>query len=464
MPDELALVVDTPSPRALWVLDHVLRSTGYRASIVDRAAAADRPHLAYGGPGPAGPRGVWIVEAPAAIDWPELLDGGLDPGSHGQRIEHDLVHAIGELLTDAVHATTEERDDHGRLPHAASWSVTSGVGDRPVVDLYVRFIGAVIAAVARVEPAPHWPEGRDACVVLSHDVDEPDRYALVRHLRRPWRLRRAPRTLVTEALRLATRRPSDPDPGAYWVFPELIELEARHGFRSTHFFAVTPFHDRGGSLEDVAYDAGDGRYRRAMAELRTAGCGIGLHAGYRSHERPGRFSHERHVLEEASGGEVLGLRHHYWHLGPDVPATLRAHEAAGFRYDSSIAFNDHVGFRRSAGLPYRPFDPVEARPLATWQMPPFCMDGNLFYASDNVEAAVATVSSVVDEIAAVGGFGAIDWHIQASVPRSVEFHGWGVAYEEILSMLAARPGMWVTSHEEVLGWLEDRSGHVGLAA
>ena len=464
MPDELALVVDSPSPRALWVLDHVLRSAGYRASLVDRAEAADRPHLAYGGPGPAGPRGVWIADAPGEVAWPALLDGGLAPASHGQRIEHDLVHAIGELLTDAVHATIAERDDHGRLPHASSWSVTSGVGDRPVVDRYIRFIRDVIAAVAHVEPAPRWPEGRSACVVLSHDVDEPDRYALVRHLRRPWRLRRAPRTLLTEALRLAARRRSDPDPGAYGVFPELIELEAGHGFRSTHFFAVTPFHHPGGSLEDVAYDAGDARYRRVMDELRAAGFGIGLHAGYRSHERPERFVDERRALEDTSGGEVVGLRHHYWHLGPDVHATLRAHEAAGFRYDSSIAFNDHVGFRRSAGLPYRPFDPAAERPLATWQMPPFCMDGNLFYASDDVEAAVATVSGVVDEIAAVGGFGAIDWHIQASVPRSVEFHGWGVAYVEILAMLAARPGIWVTSHEEVLAWIESRHDRLGLAA
>ena len=464
MPDELALVVDSPSPRALWVLDHVLRTAGYRATLVDRADAVDRPHLAYGGPGPAGPRGVWIASAPASVAWRPLLEGGATPASHGPRIEHDLVHAIGELLTDAVHADNADRDAHGRLPHESSWSVASGIGDRPVVDLYVGFIGEVIAAVTGVEPAPRWPDGRDACVVLSHDIDEPDRYALVRHLRRPWRLRRAPRTLVTEAVRLAARRRSDPDPDAYWVFPELMELESRHGFRSTHFFAVTPFHAADGSLEDVAYDAGGIRYRRVMTELRAGGFGIGLHAGYRSFERAERFGEERRALEEFSGGDVLGLRHHYWHLGPDVAATLRAHEAAGFRYDSSIAFNDHVGFRRSAGMPYRPFDLAGQRPVATWQMPPFCMDGNLFYASDHVEAAVSVVSSVVDEIDAVGGFGAIDWHIQASVPRSPQFRGWGVAYGEILAMLAGRPSVWVTSHEEVMWWLEGRQDRLGVAA
>jgi hypothetical protein len=466
MPDELALVVDSPSPRVIWVLDHVLRSAGYRAVRTDRAAAADRPHLAYGGSGPAGPRGAWIAEVPGDVAWPPLLDGSLTPESNGPRIERDLVHAIGELLTDAVHDGTgpEDRDAHGRLRHEASWSVRNGIGDRPLVDLYTGFIGAVVAATTGMAGEPRWPDGRAACVALSHDVDEPDRYALLGHAWRPWRLRRAPRTLVTESVRLARARRTDPDPDAYWTFPELMALEARHGFRSTHFFAVTPFHAAAGALEDVAYDPGAPRYRRVMAELREGGFGIGLHAGYRAFEDPVRFAHERRALEELAGGEVVGLRHHYWHLGPDEAATLRAHEAAGFRYDSSVAFNDHVGFRRSAGLPYRPFDTAERRALRTWQLPPFCMDGNLFYASDDVEAAVAAVAALVDEIVTVGGFGAIDWHIQASLPRSVEFRGWGVAYGEILDLLAARPTIWVTSLEEVLGWIERRADGLGVVA
>jgi hypothetical protein len=466
MPDELALVVDAPSPRTMWVLDHVLRGSGYRAVRVAREDAAGLPHLAYGGPGPAGPLGVWIAEAPGPVAWAAMLDGAVTPATNGARIEHDLVHAIGELLTDAVHARPgpDDLDEHGRLHHRAAWSTRAGIGDRPVVDAYIGFIGALLGSTTGITPQARWPDGRVACVVLSHDVDEPDRYALLAHLRRPWRLRRAPRTLATQAARLAWRRRSDPDPDAYWTFSELMALEAGRGFRSTHFFSVTPFHAKAGALEDVAYDAGGRRYRQVMADLRAGGFGIGLHAGYRSHAEPSRFADERRALEEVSDGEVIGLRHHYWHLGPDVPATLRAHEAAGFRYDSSIAFNDHVGFRRSAGLPYQPFDADLRRPLATWQLPPFCMDGNLFYASDDVDAAVASVAGLIDEIVSVGGFGAIDWHIQASLPRSAEFRTWGQAYGEILGELAARPQVWVTSHEEVLAWIESRRGLLGLAA
>ncbi len=466
MPHELALVVDEPAPRTLWVLDHVARSAGYRVRRARRDEVGDRPHLAYGGDGPAGERGVWIACQPGAVSWPALLDGAMSPESNGPRIEHDLVHAIGELLTDQVNAaaTGDDLDEHGRLRHRAGWAARSGLGDRPLADLYVDFIGRVVAAVTGIDAVPRWPDGRSACIALSHDVDEPDRYALLRQATRPWRLRRAPRTLTSQAARLARRRWTDPDRDAFWAFPELTALEARHGFRSTFFFAVTPFHAPDGALEDVHYDADGRRFRRAMALLRDGGFGIGLHAGYRAFEDPGRFVDERRRLEALAGTEILGLRHHYWHLGPDVTATLRAHEAAGFRYDSSIAFNDHVGFRRGGGLPYRPFDVEEQRALTTWQLPAVCMDGNLFYASDDVEAAVRTVGALVDEIAGVGGFGSIDWHSQASIPRSVEFRHWGVAYGEILDLLAARNDVWVTNLEEALDWIDRRNDQLGAAA
>jgi len=188
---------------------------------------------------------------------------------------------------------------------------------------------------------------------------------------------------------------------------------------------------------------------------------IGLHASYRAHEDPARVVAEGARLADVAGRAVPGLRHHYWQLGPDESATLRAHEAAGFTYDSSLAFNDHVGFRRGVALPFRPFDAVLGRPLRTIQIPTFCMDGNLFPAPGDIDEAVATVDRLIDGIVATGGLGAIDWHIQTSYPRNPTFAAWGTAYQEILKRLAARPDVWVTGLEAIASWVARRSA--GLA-
>jgi hypothetical protein len=85
------------------------------------------------------------------------------------------------------------------------------------------------------------------------------------------------------------------------------------------------------------------------------------------------------------------------------------------------------------------------------------MDGNLFYGSSDVRGAVAAVEKLIDRIVDTGGFGAIDWHVQASVPSTQEYHDWGVAYQSVLRSLAARRDVWVTNLGSIAGWVAGRA-------
>jgi hypothetical protein len=79
-----------------------------------------------------------------------------------------------------------------------------------------------------------------------------------------------------------------------------------------------------------------------------------LHASYNAYAAAEWFVYEKEKLEEVAQAKIKGLRPHYWHIGRDQHKTLRFHEATGFGYDSSIAFNDHIGFRMDIALPYYP--------------------------------------------------------------------------------------------------------------
>lgn len=466
MPDDLPIVAFGTDAFHDHVLDHVVRSAGFRPVRVAPGEAAGRPHLVYGGEPPQDDASIWIRRDPSPVAWDRILACWDAPPEATTRIDVDLIRAVAELLSDAVNrdATPADVDDHGRLRFEHSWAARTGSRGMPIADLCMNLVADAITLAVGRRGRSRWPNGARACIALSHDVDEPDRYALLRSATRPWRMRRAPRTLGREAARLARFRMRDADPDAFWAFPELCRLEASYGFRSTFFFAATPFHAADGALEDVRYDVTDRRYRPLLAQLHEDGFGIGLHAGYRAHENPGQLERERRRLESVSGHTVIGVRHHYWRVGLDAEATLRAHEAAGFRYDSSLSFNEEAGFRRCASLPYRPWDRGEARAIRTWQLPPFCMDGNYFYRSPDVDAAVTGVGTLVDAIVRVGGFGSIDWHAQASVPRSVEFRRWGEAYARILERLALRDDVWVTSMENAHAWITERDRSLGGAS
>lgn len=453
---ELLYHSEHPDPQTEAVFAFLFESLGIVAAVGAPPGLWDRPHLIHGaGPAEVSPNGIVIPERPDDLMWDDLLAGRIESGSIGGRLPFDVIGAMGRFLRDEVPHDSGPAavDRHGRLRYGASAPAKAGLGDRPIVNEYVAFLGRLIRERLGITGRPRWPNGRVAAIGLSHDVDLPDRYAFLGHASRPWRFRRSPRTYLNVAIRLAGERRRDPDPGDHWLFDPIMASESGLGFRSTFFFAPLPFHHRLGAPEDVAYDLGQPRFRRAFQSLLGSGFEIGLHASYRAHQDSTRLTAERSRLAALAGTEIAGVRHHYWQLGPDPAATLRAHEQAGFAYDSSIAFNDHVGFRRSVALPFRPFDARLGRPLQTIQLPTFCMDGNLFYESEGIEAAVTTVDGLVARIAATGGMGAIDWHIQTSHPINRTFRSWGTAYQEILGLLAARDDLWVTSLGAIADWV-----------
>jgi hypothetical protein len=161
---------------------------------------------------------------------------------------------------------------------------------------------------------------------------------------------------------------------------------------------------------------------------------------------------------------ISGNRHHYWHLGPDPAATLREHEAAGLAWDASLAFNEDVGFRRATTLPFHPWDAALARPLRLLELPTACMDGNFFYRSQHVDAAVAAVAGLLDVIAAAGGALVLDWHLQASVPTNPEYRAWAEAYQAILDLVAARSDAWVTDLDRLADHWERRRASLAALA
>jgi hypothetical protein len=166
---------------------------------------------------------------------------------------------------------------------------------------------------------------------------------------------------------------------------------------------------------DAFYDIESPRFQRLFGELRDEGCEIGLHASYRACEHPERFAAEKDRLERASGGEVVGNRHHYWRLHPDKPNdSLRAHERAGFEYDSSLEFEFYPGFRRGTCHPFRPFHPEERRVLDLIELPPSWMDDH--YDSRLVRNEVsdpnADARELLGAIQRTGGIALVDYHVR----------------------------------------------------
>ena len=452
----LKYALQKPDALTTYVFGFIFDLLGLRAEEVPRAQC----RLYYGDQAEAPGGALVITRRDTDLLWPETANIERFEASPGRVFPYDVITSIRRLLTDEVNrdAGAESQDEHQRLRFVNSFQGRNGIGEMPVVNMYARTFGAWLAKHLPQMPIPSWPPGRRCAIALSHDVDRIARRSSTLFWP-PYAVNLSKYENVVVArqrlwhVRQMVRSPSVDDIG---LFRKVITFEAEHGCSSTSFFATRNRFDRHASLLDVQYSISGRPMRRLLEELRVQGFGIGLHASYRGFEAPSRIAEERRLLQQVSGAPAAGLRHHFWHLGTDVEATLAAHEAAGFEYDSSIAFNEHLGFRRSVAWPYYPWSEALQRPLRTLQLPVFCMDGNVFYTSSSVEDAVAKISDVIATIKAVGGVGSIDWHSDTASPETPGYREWGLAYEQLVRMLARDGEIWTTSLDAICDWFKTR--------
>lgn len=453
MPD-LRVALERPNPRDEAVLAWLAEWLGLRLRVVD--AAAEGPLLYRGDHAPDG-AGIVIPVRPDDRLWDDLLTGDAASDVLPSRLPFDMVSAIAAHLDDVVHADGAGRDRHDRLQYEASYSARHGHGRRAVVNRYLEALRSLVARELGVVGVPRWPDGRRAAIALSHDVNRPVKWGALRGFaaaRRP-ALRHVPLYGLKVAWTGIQRLRAGPRDD-FWLFEPLVEAEAERGFRSTFLFATTPAFASRGTPDDVYYDIAWPRFAPLFELLGERGFEVGLQAGYDAHRSLERLVGERDRLSIFAGLPVRGVRHHFWHLGPDEAATLRLHEEAGFAWDASMAFNDHPGFRRSVALPFHPWDAAMGRPITTLQLPTAIMDGTLFRNGRSSEMAAGEAYAVIDEVVATGGFGALDWHVRASLPLNREFRPWGEAYVSILDRLAADPRIWVTTLDAAARWTDER--------
>jgi hypothetical protein len=441
VPPVLTFKIEQPTALKRYALGFLLQTLGYPA-VESESEDCD---LYYGNRSAFCTPRVTICENPSHVLPKDLEELGANDDS---RITFDIVGATTRLLTDSVNSSGQW-DSFDRLTFDSSFQGRNQCSRVPLVNIFVERLRRPLTRFSGNEGASLLPRGKKAAIGLSHDVDRLERWADVRGLLHTGKhVLYAARSVLLNAIRRHDN---------FQLIRELIKFEERLGFTSTFLFATENRYSAYGVRHDVAYDVEQPAVRALFEHIQSQGFEIGLHASYNAYRGPDRFRTERKCLQSLSRAEVAGVRHHCWHLGHEVDETLAMHEQAGFSYDSSIAFNYDLGFRRSVALPYFPWWSKEDRPIQVLQLPVFCMDGNLFYRHSSIDGALEQIMSVVATLKQLGGTGVIDWHSDTSHPKTRGFERWGQAYSRLLEMLAEDSTLWVTNLGELASWTTSRN-------
>jgi hypothetical protein len=341
--------------------------------------------------------------------------------------------------------------------------------DIPTLDLHIALMRDLIIeyGVPLVE-IPPVPEGYEFIACLTHDVDHP---SIRQHRWDHTMFGFLYRALFGSVRDFIRGRLSIQDFVTNWTAASKLPfvylglakdpwrefgnryLEVEKDLPST-FFVIAVKNDSGKRRRGRAPRFRASRYgardiEGTIHELRAAGREIGLH-GLDAWVDVPKGREELNQIRSLTGLSEIGVRIHWLYYDEDSPAAL---ETAGASYDSTIGYNETVGYRAGTTQAYKPLQTTRLL-----ELPLHVMDTALFYPTHlglSRQQATILVERMIDNATELGGCLTINWHDRSMLPERL----WGQCYCDLVGTLKIR-GAWFSTAGQAVAWFRKRRSAV----
>ncbi len=226
-------------------------------------------------------------------------------------------------------------------------------------------------------------------------------------------------------------------------------LEMEKGLHSTFF--VIPFSGQPGRKSDGAAPAmraaryGAQDIADAIRKLAAAGCEVGLH-GIDAWLDSAKGRQELQEIRNITSSSEVGVRMHWLYFDQQSPLVL---EQAGAAYDSTVGYNETVGYRAGTTQVYKPLGVTRLL-----ELPLHVMDTALFYPSHlalSPRQAKALLAPMLENAVRFGGTLTVNWHDRSLAPERL----WGEFYRDLIQELQTR-GAWFATAGQATSWFRNR--------
>jgi hypothetical protein len=334
----------------------------------------------------------------------------------------------------------------------------------PTIELHIAFVrDTILRCSIPLLEIPPAPDGHPFMACLTHDVDH---VGVRNHVFDHTMLGFLYRATVGSVIESFRGRKSGSQVAQNWAAAlslPLVHLGLAKDFwyqfqaylqiemDLTSTFFVIPYKNNSGMqispdrapMRATRYDVGD--IGKDIQVLQSNGREIGLH-GIDAWCDVTKGREERARILKATGNSEIGVRMHWLYFDERSPSVL---EEAGFSYDSTVGYNDRVGYR--AGTT-QAFKPLGVKKML--ELPMHVMDTALFFPDRmNLSAneAAKIVRQMVGNAVRFGGVVTINWHDRSIAPERL----WGDFYRELIQELR-NECVWFPTASQAVAWFRKR--------
>jgi len=371
-----------------------------------------------------------------------------DPLAQFGKINFDVIGNAFFHLAELEPLIDKHRDANGYFPDEASafyqWR------DFPYVESMLWLIDSLIKELCRVKKQylvqkAYYPEGQQACVMLTHSVDKLQK----------WDFNRIVLSTVDDLVMLFTfkwqqlfrnigskMRYLFTNYEMYWNFDEYRTLERDFNQKSTYFFAAEPG-------ADVDYHLDDTDLQEEIAGILREGHEIGLLATEDKLNRDDFVARKQILLQQIHRSE-LGIRQSHY-LQNDTIQDL--HQKLSPRFGSSTSFKETPGYKKGIACPHYAW--VNSLKSTFLEIPVVYRESFLRinkYRHISLEDAKQQIKKYFHSTTRIRGVFCIDFTISGftDTPYCKKL------YEYILALLKTAK-LWQTTGLELATWWEKRA-------
>ena len=220
--------------------------------------------------------------------------------------------------------------------------------------------------------------------------------------------------------------------------------------RASTFFIIPKKGDAGLAVTDARFSRRAARYdlsqlRKSIDEILARGGEVAAH-GIDAWCDTGEGKKEKEQIQALTRSPDVGVRMHWLFFDSESPGKL---DETGFSYDSTVGYNETVGYRAGTTQAFRPLGTKRLL-----ELPLHIMDTALFYPTHlnlSAEQAMIRMEGMVNDMRQFGGVLMINWHDRSIAPERL----WDDFYIKLIEKLEAA-GAWFCTAGQAAAWFRRR--------